>query len=1016
MATPPVPDSSYEVARSNLETLDKYLNNTSGVVVNRSGQNLTPIPVVDSLLSEASDVAADAITSINSDVTAIDNSRVNAQNLISLDVAAVDSAATSALAVEIPAQINRLGLQYPPIAYISGLTLDSHVKTYSYGDALYIWGGAIGTVTTGDFDETGWQPIQGDVQLRNDVTKGTSLIRDVKHLSGIFELGVVVPQYDGQQFSVAGFYVGSNVGGGNMVWDSTRNKADHNGGTVIAPESIAAWDGTHNDLATLLNFNGSGFGCFIRADNELTIEKFGAKENDDCRLSLIKANAVATALKKPFGGSGNYRLTGRVDLTASFKGEINLTISSAAETDGLRIVRTEPQIIVPVTDLSWLVEGGQDSPLSQYEGYTLVITSTEVMSLRFGVDDIYYKNDINFVQAGGKLKYPLDCTYTTNVGLVVSVFKPEAPITIDGIEVYSENCSADFNVLDVIRSHVYLEDFKHNSDDYSRRHVRNVCRIFKSFDVEVSNKCRLNDADHLLTGSREGYGSNIFLSANVVLKCSSFRCKTNLSGRHGVDVKVLGGTWSSLIGGPLDSHWGTDFLLKDLNIFLPDAEAKVMGFAGRNITMKNLTVYGGNVLLGGRGDTPTMKGSVNISDIKWRNSPLATRGFIIEMGITEAVGIANFWGKTQNMPDNITIENVDIENNIPAGSDLGLYVLRLPINDIPRTAPKNIVINNVNAIGNKISGVFFRRLVIRNAIEQVTPIKVVAKNIVLGNLTNNFSIEKIAGTNDSYVADIYLENVTPLAMRIDIDSCSKFVALNANVLYSKSWSATGLPRAEKFVFEMFGGGIGGTSSFFNTFAKIAAIGVNFLGAVNPVPDWNNSTQVIHSRSGQDYTGFVTVESSYTLLVSKLNTPLAATLTQSYDPVISFEDNGDLSVNWVSRIGRYKRIGDLVSVTGELRFTPTFTTASGIFYISLPVPPKDIGLRKVGVFMSANFLKQFSDIRNVQSVLLTTSNDGANLRVQFDRNSATVTGITSARADQFVSGELVEMHYEISYEV
>ena len=46
MATPAVPNSSYEVARSNLETLDGYINNTSGVVVNRDGQSLTPIPVL----------------------------------------------------------------------------------------------------------------------------------------------------------------------------------------------------------------------------------------------------------------------------------------------------------------------------------------------------------------------------------------------------------------------------------------------------------------------------------------------------------------------------------------------------------------------------------------------------------------------------------------------------------------------------------------------------------------------------------------------------------------------------------------------------------------------------------------------------------------------------------------------------------------------------------------------------------------------------------------------------------
>ena len=51
MATPPVPDSSFETAKSNLETLDKYLNNSTGPVTNREGVQLTPIPLINSQLN-----------------------------------------------------------------------------------------------------------------------------------------------------------------------------------------------------------------------------------------------------------------------------------------------------------------------------------------------------------------------------------------------------------------------------------------------------------------------------------------------------------------------------------------------------------------------------------------------------------------------------------------------------------------------------------------------------------------------------------------------------------------------------------------------------------------------------------------------------------------------------------------------------------------------------------------------------------------------------------------------------
>lgn len=46
MATPPVPNSSFEVAEINLKTLDSFVNLTEGSAVNREGVLLTPLPVM----------------------------------------------------------------------------------------------------------------------------------------------------------------------------------------------------------------------------------------------------------------------------------------------------------------------------------------------------------------------------------------------------------------------------------------------------------------------------------------------------------------------------------------------------------------------------------------------------------------------------------------------------------------------------------------------------------------------------------------------------------------------------------------------------------------------------------------------------------------------------------------------------------------------------------------------------------------------------------------------------------
>lgn len=83
-------------------------------------------------------------------------------------------------------------------------------------------------------------------------------------VSGIKALGLISSPVAGIQYDVLGYYEDTTVGGGGFVWEPTRPYSDHNGGTVIAPPAIAAWDGTQADIATILNWTGSGFGCWVR--------------------------------------------------------------------------------------------------------------------------------------------------------------------------------------------------------------------------------------------------------------------------------------------------------------------------------------------------------------------------------------------------------------------------------------------------------------------------------------------------------------------------------------------------------------------------------------------------------------------------------------------------------------------------------------------------------------------------------------------------------------------------------
>jgi len=98
-----------------------------------------------------------------------------------------------------------------------------------------------------------------------------------------------LPQTEDVFLNVMSFYSGGSMGGGYFKYDPTMDKAEHNGGTVISPESLAAWDGTNVDISTLLDWVGAGTGCFIRVgyDQYPDQYQFGAVERIDQYKSIV---------------------------------------------------------------------------------------------------------------------------------------------------------------------------------------------------------------------------------------------------------------------------------------------------------------------------------------------------------------------------------------------------------------------------------------------------------------------------------------------------------------------------------------------------------------------------------------------------------------------------------------------------------------------------------------------------------------------------------------------------------
>jgi len=138
-------------------------------------------------------------------------------------------------------------------------------------------------------------PVKGNDALKAKIDS-SEIVESVNSLKSLLNY---TPD-DGKKFDVTGFYAGTDVGGGVFRWDASKDKADHNGGTVIAPEALTAWDGTQGDIATLLDWTGAGSGCFVGVSvniiNPITIKVPSAFATIADAIGSIKKSIKSTSL------------------------------------------------------------------------------------------------------------------------------------------------------------------------------------------------------------------------------------------------------------------------------------------------------------------------------------------------------------------------------------------------------------------------------------------------------------------------------------------------------------------------------------------------------------------------------------------------------------------------------------------------------------------------------------------------------------------------------------------------
>ncbi|MCP4064635.1 MAG: hypothetical protein GY740_15490 [Gammaproteobacteria bacterium] len=177
--------------------------------------------------------------------------------------------------------------------YAAGIKLTKYNDVIQYEGEFY--GPAAGTslpyTTTTTFPDADSNLVgRGDLVLRQDLSgdpsdgKGAVLVAgSTVSLSSLADLVSLSGLYDGLRVEVKAYRDGYALGGGSFVWNSTKNKTEHDGVRVIDPTKTLPinWS-NYSQVQSWFSPNASGQGCYERTDkSEFNLWDFGAVPGED---------------------------------------------------------------------------------------------------------------------------------------------------------------------------------------------------------------------------------------------------------------------------------------------------------------------------------------------------------------------------------------------------------------------------------------------------------------------------------------------------------------------------------------------------------------------------------------------------------------------------------------------------------------------------------------------------------------------------------------------------------------
>lgn len=182
-----------------------------------------------------------------------------------------------------------------------------------------------GTNWGGTITKASLVSMEGGTSVEVAVNQKVTMVGDVAN--GFYQrVGTDLHQYSVIAWHPGGAVMTNPLGGGMFVYDASRPKSDHNGGTVISPTvpSLSLQSSVGDFLSGVGETDGAGSGCFVRLEPAIDLIEsvdFGAKpETGFDNYSSFQAAidyAVSSGIKGVRVGQGEFEYGTTLTLTTT---------------------------------------------------------------------------------------------------------------------------------------------------------------------------------------------------------------------------------------------------------------------------------------------------------------------------------------------------------------------------------------------------------------------------------------------------------------------------------------------------------------------------------------------------------------------------------------------------------------------------------------------------------------------------------------------------------------------------